>query len=63
MWVRFGDVEDVDVVGCGIRARGRDIEPSLDIVGCNVEVCEHECLKERGKRDRGKLDREGTRER
>ena len=58
LWVRFSDVEDVDVVGCGIRARGGDIEPSLDIVGCNAEVGEHKCLL--GLYRREKRERKGT---
>ena len=45
MWVRFSDVEDLNVVGCGVRARGGNIKPSLDIVGCNVEVGYYKWLK------------------
>ena len=61
MWVRFGDVEDVDVVGCGVRAQGRDIEPSLDIVGCNAEVGEHTCLIGLCRREKRKIKGTGRR--
>ena len=63
MWVRFSDVEDVDVVGCGVRARGGDIKPSLDIVGYNAQVRKHKCLiwlYRREKRKRKGTGRRGS---
>ena len=40
---RFIDVEDVDIVGCGVRARGGYVKPYLHIVGCNAKV--GECVR------------------
>ena len=66
LWGWFSDVKDVDVVGYGIRARGGDIKPSLDIVGCNTEVGEHKCLiglckkKKRKRKGTGRRGSEGT---